>query len=140
MAAIALHELHKRRLEATFQLLEDALERIEHLLAAQRREDGSAASQDALTQEDEGKLRAGVQQLRADLRIFASEFGLQKHPPDIRQVLNAELSSAWVFLENCRPKRMKGYGVPFTPELRARLEQHVEKLLERVLTLRKHVR
>ena len=55
-------------------------------------------------------------------------------------MLNAEISSAWVFLENCRPKRMKGYGVPFSPELRAHLEGRVEKLLERVLALQKYVR
>lgn len=135
-----LHELHKRRLEATLQLLEDSLERIEHLLATPR--GGSPAKPNAggLSDEQAERLLAGVGQFRAELRHFAKQFLLQKHPLDLRQSLNAELSSAWVYLENCRPKRMRGYGVPFTAEARANLEEHVEQLLERVLDLRKNVR
>lgn len=59
---------------------------------------------------------------------------------DIRQVLNAELSSAWVMLENCRPKRMKGYGVEFDPAARAALEESVEHLVAQVIALRAKIR
>lgn len=46
------------------------------------------------------------------------------------------LSSLWVMLENCRPRRMKGYGVSFPPETRQLIEQKLEGLLERVAALR----
>ena len=37
----------------------------------------------------------------------------------------AQLSAAWVMRENCRPKRMKGYGV-LNAHVRAALEDHIE--------------
>lgn len=131
-----LHELHRRRLEATVSLVEDGLERVERLLRESGRSGIVRAVEDNLTPEERASLLEKVRGLRSELRSFAERFGLERHPVDIRQVCNAELSSAWVMLENCRPKRMKGFGVEMPPGTRAELEAGVEKLLAAVQSLR----
>ncbi len=131
-----LHELHQRRLEATVQLIEDGLNRSERLLREGGREGVVRAVENTLTDESRARLLKGIEQLRAALQEFAGRFGLKRHALDIRQVLNAELSSTWVMLENCRPKRMKGYGVTFEEGLRKTLEESVEELLAQVNHLR----
>jgi hypothetical protein len=74
------------------------------------------------------------------LQDFAERFWLQRHATDIRQVLNAELSSAWVMVENCRPERMKGYAAEFDPRVREALEEHLERLLAQIIGLRARLR
>ncbi len=137
---MTLHELHRRRLEATVQLIENGLDRAERLL----REDGQkgivSAVENTLSNADRDSLLEKISQLRSALRNFAERFRLERHPLEIRQVLNAELSSAWVMLENCRPKRMKGYGQPFQEAARKQLEESVEELLAQVKNLRAIVR
>jgi hypothetical protein len=131
-----LHELHQRRLEATVGLIENGLDRMERLLA----EDGQGgivrAVEDTLSPQERSSLLDDFRRLRNELHNVAKLFALQRHPIGIRQVLNAELSSAWVMLENCRPKRMKGFGVEFDPVVRAALDEGVEKLVTQVLALR----
>jgi hypothetical protein len=131
-----LHELHRGRLEATVCLIEDGLDRMERLLRESGRNGIVRAVEDNLSPEDRASLLEKVLQLRVELRAFAARFSLQRHALDIRQVCNAELATAWVMLEDCRPKRMKGYGVEFSPSERAELEENVEKLLARVKALR----
>ncbi len=135
-----LHELHQRRLEATVSLLENALDRIERLFSEGTQNGIVRTIEDTLDAEEHITFLREIRQLRDELHKFAEEYSLQHHPVDIRQVLNAELSSAWVMLENCRPKRMKGYGVEFDPAARTALEASVEQLLARVLVLRAKLR
>jgi hypothetical protein len=98
------------------------------------------AVENTLSAEERASFLGEIRQLREELHHFAEQCSLQRRPVDIRQVLNAELSSAWVMLENCRPKRMKGYGVEFDPTVRTSLEENVERLLARVVTLRAKLR
>ncbi len=135
-----LHELHQRRLEATVSLVEDALDRIERLLAEGGQAGIIRSVEDTLSAEEGAAMREKIRRLRDDLNAFATKFCLQRRPMDIRQVLNAELSSAWAMLENCRPKRMKGYGVEFDPQMRAALEESVERLVAQVTALRARLR
>jgi hypothetical protein len=130
-----LHELHRGRLEATVSLIEDGLDRMERLLRESGRNGIVRSVEDHLSPAQRTSLLENVRQLRMELRAFADRFSLQRHPMDLRQVFNAELSSAWVMLEDCRPNRMKGYGVEFSRTGRAELEEYVEKLLARVKTL-----
>ncbi len=139
-AAMKLHELHQRRLEATVSLVEDALDRIERLLAEGGQAGIIRSVEDTLSAEEGAAMREKIRRLRDDLNAFATKFCLQRRPMDIRQVLNAELSSAWAMLENCRPKRMKGYGVEFDPQMRAALEESVERLVAQVTALRARLR
>jgi hypothetical protein len=134
--AIVLHELHQRRLEATVKLLNDSLERIALQLSKKPvgREDTGIVN--TLSAETQAELRRALSAFHQSLREFAKRFGLQRHPIDIRQFLNAELSTAWVMLENCRPRRMKGYGVVFEEESKKELEASVEHLLHGVSKIR----
>ena len=127
-------------LEATVSLVEDGLDRMERLLSEGGESGIVRAVEDTLSPEERANLLDKVRQLGTELQSFAAKFSLQRHPVDIPQVLNAELSSAWVMLENCRPKRMKGYGVEFNPQTRATLEETVEHLVGEVLALRGKLR
>ena len=94
------------------------------------------AVENTLSPAERRQILEELKRLRAVLIEFSSVVELEKHSLDVRQILAAELSSLWVMLENCRPKRMKGYGVPFQPETRQLIEQQIERLLERVAALR----
>jgi len=135
-----LHELHRRRLEVTVSLVENGLDRMERLLGDSVQGGILRSVEDTLSPEERSALLEEIRRLRDDLDKFAEEYRLERHPLALRQVLNAELSSTWVMLENCRPKRMKGYGVDFDPGLRAALEEKVELLVTQVVALRTKIR
>ncbi len=135
-----LHELHQRRLEATVQLMEDGVERCERLLRGAGQGGIVRAVGSRLSEGERAELLQKLGEFHMTLRRFAERFGLEQRPLDLRQLLNAELSSAWVMLENCRPKRMKGYGAPFGEEERKALEASVEELLVKVKDLRARMR
>ncbi len=137
---VALHELHQRRLKATVNLVECGLDRMDQLLAEGGRTGIVQTVEDTLSADDREFLLERIARLRSLLHAFAQQFSLPQQPMDIRQVLNAELSSAWVMLENCRPKRMKGYGVEFDPAARVALEDSVQELIEWVIALRARIR
>ncbi len=133
-----LHEFHARRLESTVGLAEAAIDRTEQLLRAGQ--NGVVRKvHDSLSSEVRAELLGRLRELRQALEALAADFALAPHGLDIRQILDAELSTLWVMLENCRPARMKGYGQAFDPQARAALESHVEKLLDAVLSLRRLV-
>jgi hypothetical protein len=132
---IALHELHRRRLEATVQLVEESLERVERLIA--ERSGGSLkAVQNPFLPEDRQHLLTAIHELRSKLASFVVACQLKRRSVDLRQILNSELISAWVMLENCRPKRMKGYGIEFAESSSKALDEGVESLLEQLDKLR----
>lgn len=133
-----LDELHQRRLEATVQLLEESVARCRRWLAGT---DGGIVRvvRSSLEEAERERLLAEIDLFHAELHRFAAEFELQARPVDVMQLLNAEVSTAWVMLENCRPKRMKGYGVAFDPAVARALNGEVERLLEHVAVLRKRI-
>jgi hypothetical protein len=134
-----LHELHARKLEATVQLIEDGVSRSENLLRGAGQQGIVRAVESGLSEGERAELLEKLGEFHAALRRFAERFALERRPLDLRQVLNAEFSSAWVMLENCRPKRMKGYGVPFGEAERLALEESLEELLARVKELRARI-
>ena len=131
-----LHELHQRRLESTVQLVEASLARIESAVREPESPGIVHAVENTLSVAQRQRILEEVRRFRAVLLEFSGAFELEKHSLDVRQILAAELSSLWVMLENCRPKRMKGYGVSFQPETRQLIEGKLEGLLERVAALR----
>ncbi len=133
-----LDELHRRRLEATVQLLEESIARCRRWLGGT----GEGIVRVVRMSVDDGereRLLREIDLLHAALHEFAAEFELEPRAVDLMQLLNAEVSTAWVMLENCRPKRMKGYGVAFEAETAARLNGEVDRLLERVGVLRREI-
>jgi hypothetical protein len=140
---LALDELHARRLETVMTLVENALERIELLLAGVEAAGGwggdSPAHGSAIAPGQIREARRRSEEIRKRLRSAARRFSIRPHKPEPRQTLAAELSSLWVILENARPRRMKGYGREFAPADRADWESLVHDLLAEVEHIRSAV-
>lgn len=133
-----LDERHQRRLEATVQLLEDSISRCRRWLGGGT-EGIVRVVQASITETERQRLLEQLDGFHSALGEFAGRFELRPRPVELAQVLNAEFSTAWVMLENCRPKRMKGYGVRFDPDASEALNRCVDGLLERVGKLRNEV-
>ena len=133
-----LDERHQRRLEATVQLLEESIARSRRWLAGM---DAGIVRvvRGSLPDRSRERLLREVDLFHAALHEFASKFELEPRAVALAQLLTAEVSTAWVMLENCRPKRMKGYGVAFAPETAVALNAEVDRLLERVESLRREI-
>ena len=133
-----LDDHHQRRLEATVQLLEESIARCRRWLSGPG-EGILRVVEASIDPAERERLLREIDLFHAALHRFAAEFELEPRPMNIAQLLNAEFSTAWVMLENCRPKRMKGYGVPFDPAAATNLNGEVDRLLERVEILRKEL-
>lgn len=133
-----LDELHRRRLEATVQLLEESIARCRRWLGGTG-EGIVRVVRSSIEEAERERLLREIDLLHASLHEFAEEFELEPRAVDLMQLLNAEVSTAWVMLENCRPKRMKGYGLPFEPAVAERLNGEVDRLLQRVTVLRREI-
>jgi hypothetical protein len=134
-----LHEYHARSLEAMLSRADDAMNRMERLLLNAGQDGAVRKVENSLSIEARDALLTQLRILRSLLAAMAEAFSLQPHALDIRHVLDAELATLWVLLEDCRPARMRGYGQQFAPEARAALEEYVEKLLAHVATMRGQV-
>ncbi len=133
-----LDEHHRHRLETTVQLIEESIARCERWLEASR-EGIVRVVHGSIDEKGRQRLANDLARLRAGMERVAAEFELEARPVDLAQVLNAEFSAAWVMLENCRPQRMKGYGVAFDPEEAAALNRSIDGLLWQIEALRKEV-
>jgi hypothetical protein len=130
-----LDDHHQRRLEATVQLLEESIARCRRWLTGTG-EGILRVVQTSIDPAERERLLREVDLFHAELHRFAAEFELEPRPMNLAQLLNAEFSTAWVMLENCRPKRMKGYGVAFDPDVSTKLNGEVDHLLDRLAVLR----
>lgn len=133
-----LDDRHQRRLEATVQLLEESVARCRRWLGGTD-EGILRVVHTSLDPAERERLLGELDRFHAALHRFAAQFQLEPRAMNLAQLLNAEFSTAWVMLENCRPKRMKGYGVVFDPGSAAKLDGEVEELLDRVAVLRKEL-
>jgi hypothetical protein len=136
---LKLHEYHARSLEATLSRADEAIHRMERLLANAGQEGAVRKIENTLSAESRKALLEQLHTLQGMLTAIAESFSLQPHPLDIRRVLDAEISTLWVQFEDCRPVRMKGYGQKFPAEASTQLEETVEKLLAHVLMMRERV-
>jgi hypothetical protein len=136
---VILHEYHARSLEAMLSRADDAMNRMEWLMFNAGQDGAVRKIESTLSVDRRETLLAQLRTLRSLLAAVAETFSLQPHALDIRHVLDAELATLWVLLEDCRPARMKGYGQQFAPEARAALEESVDQLLAHVATMRGQV-
>jgi hypothetical protein len=133
-----LDDRHERRLEATVQLLEESIARCRRWLTGTD-EGILRVVRASLEPAERERLLREIDLFHAELHRFAAQFELEPRAINLAQLLNAEFSTAWVMLENCRPKRMKGYGVAFDPSTAAKLDGEVDELLDRVAALRQQL-
>jgi hypothetical protein len=133
---VKLHELHARSLESTLILADESLLRMRRLLREAGQEGIVRQVTNTMNEDARHDLIGAIDELARDFQSFAADFSLEQHDLDLRRVLDAELSSLWVDLQDCRPDRMKGYGQTFTPEAGALLENRIERLLARIEAIR----
>ena len=131
---MARDELHERRLTTLMNLFDDALDRIELVLATQQGRPGNTESPP--TQDEINLIRATAANMHRRLDAAVLRFGVKRVRPGWRQKIAAELSTLWVVLENAMPKRMKGYGRDFNPQDRSDWEQLVRDLLRDIDKMR----
>jgi hypothetical protein len=137
---MALDDKIRRRLETSARLVEQRLLRIERLLAGGARDEQFRDVENALPDAERAALAEQAEAFRRELAAFGRRLGLRPQRAELQQLLEAELSSIWVILENCYPRRMKGYGVVFDAETRSRLESEIAALLARVREMRSKLR
>ncbi|HUL15330.1 MAG TPA: hypothetical protein VLV88_04990 [Terriglobales bacterium] len=131
-----LHEFHARSLESTLILADESVLRIRRLLRDAGQRGIIRQITNSLSEVKRDELESNAEELHRMFTKFAEDFSLEPHPLDLRRVLDAELSSLWVDLQDCRPDRMKGYGQPFSPEAQKRLESTIEDLLAQIEAMR----
>lgn len=138
MERLRFTEPQERHVASTLKLVEQAVRRLEALLdkAAQGRKDTEMAS--PFTEEATAVLRSSLHQLSAAVQEVSHRHGFRPRSQNLTRILDAELSSMWEMLEDCRPPAMRGYG-PMDTEVAARLENDMEKLIAAVVELRKFV-
>jgi hypothetical protein len=135
-----LDEKIRRRLETSARLVEQRLLRIERLLAGAAAGENFRRVEGALAGDARARMHSQAEDFRKALAAFGERFSLRPQQAGLDRLLEAELSSIWVILENCYPRRMKGYGVAFDAETRATLDREIGALLERVRAMRAQMR
>jgi len=125
-----LDELHARRLAALATVVESALDRIELILHTVEKEETAGKKATGVTLNQAPQIRPAIGHVRERLRSGLIHCGVERQQPHARQALAAELSTLWVFLENAKPERMKGYGKEFSPGDRKSWEGLIRDLLE----------
>jgi len=133
--AMALDELHARRLATVASVFESALDRIELVLKSLESPYGDGPS--PVQAEHMRLAREKMQTIRTRLSASLDRFSIQVRKPEPRQILAAELSTLWVVLENARPERMKGYGREFSPVDKVDWEKLIEGLMSDIKKMRR---
>jgi hypothetical protein len=131
-----LHEFQARGLESMLILADESLLRMRRLLREQGQQGIIRRITNTMSDAKRTEISKKLQVLLELFEEFAAQFSLEHHPLDLQRVVEAELSSLWVNLQDCRPDRMKGYGQPFAPDAKILLERSVEGLLAQIEDMR----
>ena len=131
-----LHEFHARGLESMLILADESLLRMRRLLRERGQQGIVRQITNSMSERKRIEMSEKVETLHRLFGKFAAQFSLEHRPLDLQRVIEAELSSLWVNLQDCRPDRMKGYGQPFSPEAQKHLERTIEGLLAQVEDMR----
>jgi hypothetical protein len=127
-------EPQQRHVETTLKLVDKAVQRVEYVLERGVRHTGPAGLTSSLHAETVRRARELFHRLREEAVDVYHRYGFHSKKLDLHRVLDAEASSLWEMLEDCRPERMQGYG-PMDPETASVLEREVGRLLEIVYQL-----
>ncbi len=132
---MALDELHARRLATVGNLFDAALDRMELVLrSVEASPDGGEGAR--LSAEQARFIRDKMATIRSRLHEGLRHFSVRLQKPKPKQMLIAELSTLWVILEDARPERMKGYGVEFAPQDKAKWESLIQALMDETELIR----
>ena len=122
-------EPQQRRVETTLMLVDKAVQRVEFLLDRAVRHHGPSGVTSSLDEQTVRRLRERFRQLQDAAAELYRGYGFHGRRLDLERVLDAELSSLWEMLEDCRPERMRGFG-PMEEQTARQLEADIQPLLD----------
>ncbi len=127
MPAIEINDNHRRALSSVLQIVQHTLAEFMTLTA---REDLCRDSR--LTPEQVQELRRRISAAQEHLKHFRRVFDIpQKEDGDPLWAIQVGVSHLWELLEDCKSRRMRGYGkVPESTQ--PVLDRHVQELIDLV--------
>jgi hypothetical protein len=131
---MSLNQPQRNALANNLQQLEQSLDEIERLL------DSPPAGVTYTTEVDFDPptiqcLRETCRETRGQIAEIAAAFELPQRRWDGRRIIVAEMSVAWIDLEDMRPPKLRRYGT-VDPALNETLAPRLERLMELVLAMR----
>jgi len=124
---MTLNPPQKIALEIGLRQLERTLLR----LIRQAREpawDGPLVRTRPMPARERGRLESVGGAMIKEIEVVAREFGLQAEEADMDRQIDAELSVAWVYLNELLGRKLVRYG-NVDPELSKRLDPHIHRLI-----------
>lgn len=130
---MSLNQAQRNAVTTTLVQLDQALDEIERLL------DGPTSGITYATEIDFGlatarRIRERCTDIRSQSADIVAAFELPRQQRNGRQIIVAEMSLAWVNLEEVRPHRLRRYGA-VAPTLAETLEPGLEYLASLALTI-----
>lgn len=132
-----LNRAQQSALTIALRHLELVLERAEILLAGPQ-EGLLSRTVTELSDDQVVVARRLIGALRDEIGAVAREFGLLPDEQNSRREIVGRLAIAWEGLEEARSTKLGRYGA-VGPALAARLDPHIDRLVELVLALERHV-
>jgi hypothetical protein len=131
---MGLNQPQRNALANNLQQLERSLDEIERLL------DSPPTGITYTTEVDFDpptiqRIRETCRETRGQIADIAAAFELPQHRWDGRRMIVAEMSVAWIDLEDMRPPKLRRYGT-VDPDLNETLAPRLERLMELVLAMR----
>ena len=100
----------QRKILTTFRLFEEALRNTDRLIVDGDRKCILYSFRTNLSTKKNELIRSKIKETLSYLAIVSKELELKPREYSIERIIKSEMSLCWESLEECRPKRMKGYG------------------------------
>jgi len=120
----------KRHLTTTLCMVEKNLAHKENLLRSQGEKGVLYEIVDTFHEEQRRELLARIEQLREHLAQVQDQFGLAVERTDIRSIFKGALNMLWVWLQESKTKKLRGYGT-----VDEGLDQDLDPLVEKMASL-----
>lgn len=120
----------KRHLATTLRLMEKNLAHKDRLLRSQGEKGVLYQIVDSLCIEQRQALLARIAKLRECIVQLKKQFNLSVEQINVQQMLTGEFNMLWIWLQDAKAKKLKGYGV-----VDPRLEQDLDPLLAEMAEL-----
>ena len=105
-----LTESQKRSLTISFFLFEKALRKAAKLLSEENEVGIFYSRKSQLSSEKRLIVQKKISQTLLDLSLFAKKMGLSTTEENVENEIMADMSISWESIEECRSKRLRGYG------------------------------
>ncbi len=105
-----LTESQKRSLTISLFLFEKALRKAARLLSEENEVGIFYSQKTQLSTEKRSIIQKTISQTLEELGVFAKKLGLITFEENVESEIMADMSISWESIEECRSKRLRGYG------------------------------